>query len=189
MNLEAALKEELAGTYDLKSAREKREVEMTITRPISEAMTAKDYPAAVTAIEAATQLRPKLKRGLEYHHLLALYHADLPKGIAVSRDVLKESDQDLGAYQMMLAIFAVETDLSPAAYQFGKTLASEVDQRGITHFLFLAMKADLYFNAGDKLEAVRLSELALAKAEKDPDAKPEMIDRIRKSLAKHKEAL
>jgi thiol-disulfide isomerase/thioredoxin len=183
--LEGVLKEELAGTYDLAAARTRRETELEITRPIGEAMAAKNYPEAVRAIDAALEKRPQLKYNLGYQHLTALYHADLARGIKVSQDILTESGHEPGAYHMMMAIFAVETDLSPAAYAFGKTLIKEVEDRGVGNYMFTAMKAELYANAGEPEQATKFAEEALAQALKDPHATPGNLALIRKNLAKH----
>ncbi|NTV74342.1 MAG: TlpA family protein disulfide reductase [Holophaga sp.] len=185
--LDGVLKEVLAGTYDLAGARNKRETELEITRPIGEAMAAKNYPVAVKAIEAAVAKRPNLKYALGYQHLVALYHADLERGIQVSREILTESNHEQGAYYMMQAIFAVETDLAPAAYAFGKELARDLEARGLGNYMLTAMKAELYANAGDRQEAIRFAEEALAAAEKDPHATAGNLALIRKNLARHRE--
>ncbi|BDU74719.1 TlpA disulfide reductase family protein [Mesoterricola silvestris] len=185
--MKAALDEVLAGSYDIASARARRETEMEITRPIGVAMAAKDYPRAVKVIEAAMEKRPKLKYSLAYQHLVALYHADLDRGIKVSRGILEESNHEQGAYYMMMAVFAVETDLSPAAYEFGKSIAKEVETRGLGNYMFTAMKAELYAHSGAPKEALAFCEEALAAAEKDPHATPANLKLIRKNLAKLKE--
>ncbi len=185
--LESVLKEELAGTYDLAGARTRRETELEITRPIGEAMAAKKYAEAAKAIEAAMEKRPKLKYSLAYQHLVALYHADLERGIQVSKAILEESNHEQGAYYMMQAIFAVETDLAPAAYDFGKSLAKDLEARGMGNYMLTAMKAELYANSGDPKAALRFAEEALAAAEKDPHATPGNLALIRKNLAKHRE--
>lgn len=186
--VEDALKEVLAGTYDLAAARARRETELEITRPIEEAMTARNYPKAIEVIGAAIAKRPALEHSLTYQQLVALYHADLAQGIRRSRQILEDSGHEPGAYWMMMAIFAVETDLSPEAYAFGRTLAGEVEQRGLGNFMFTAMKADLCFNAGDREQAIRLGEEALAAAGKDPHATPANLALIRKNLDKHRAA-
>ncbi|BDU75138.1 TlpA disulfide reductase family protein [Mesoterricola sediminis] len=185
--LEGVLKETLAGTYDLAAARTRRETELEITRPIEEAMAAKDYPRAIRVIDAAVEKRPALKHPLTYQRLVALYHADLELGRKVSREILEESGHEPGAYWMMIAAMAVQTDLSPEAYAFGRTLVAEAEQRGQANFMFTAMKAELYFNGGDRQEAARIGEEALAAALKDTHATPANLALIRKNLARYKE--
>jgi thiol-disulfide isomerase/thioredoxin len=186
--MEESLKEVLAGRYDLATARTRRETELEITRPIEEAMGAKDYPRAAKVIATALEKRPNLEQNLAYQQLVALYHCDLDRGIARSREILTSSDHAQGAYWMMMAIFATETDLSPAAYAFGKQLVSDVQARGMGNYMFDAMASDLWFNTGDKAESIRLGEKALAAAEKDPNATAANLALIRKHLDLHKAA-
>lgn len=186
--LEESLKEILAGSYNMASARTRRETELEIVRPIDEAMAARDYAQALQVIAAAIEKRPALEHALTYKQLVALYHTDLERGIARSKQILEQSNHETGAYWMMMAIFAVETDLSPAAYTFGKTLAADVVARGMSNYMFDAMASDLWFNAGDRAEAIRLGEKALAAAEMDPQVTPANLALIRKHLDLHKAA-
>src|SRR5262249_36311215 len=95
--MEETLKRVIDGTYDLAAERNRREVEMEVTRPIEEAMAAKNYKSAVTAIDTALAKRPQLKYSLMYSLLLSLYHCDLERGMKLSRDVLTDSHQEIGA--------------------------------------------------------------------------------------------
>lgn len=186
--MEDTLKQVIDGTYDVAAARNKREIEMEVTRPIGEAMAAKNYKAAAQAIENAMAKRPPLKYSLMYTYLVALYHSDLPKGIEVSQGVLKESNGEIGAYQMMSSIFATQTDLSPEAYKFGLGIIDEASKLNLGVFMFKAMKAATYFNMGDKEQAIKVAEESVALAEKDPNATPELKELVKKNLAKYKAA-
>ena len=186
--MEETLKQVIDGTYDATAARNKREIELEVTRPIGEAMEAKNYKAAAKAIDSALEKRPQLKYSLMYSLLVALYHSDLDRGMALSQQVLKESNGEIGAYQMMSSIFATQTDLSPAAYKFGLGIIDEATTKGLGVFMFKAMKAATYFNMGNKDEAIKVGEEAVALSEKDPNSTPELRELLKKNLAKFKAA-
>lgn len=186
--MEDVLKQVIAGTYNVASAREKREIELNVTRPIDEAITAKDYKKAVKAIDTALAKRPQLEYNLTYPRLVALYHADLEQGKTLSAKILKESNQAIGAYQMMSSIFATQTDLSKTAYEFGLGVIDEAITYNQGVFMFTAMKAATFFNMGDKDQAIKFGEESVALADKEPNASPEIKAMLKKNLEKYKAA-
>lgn len=186
--MEETLKKVLDGTYDVAAARTKREFELNFTRPIDEAMAAKDYAKAVKAIDRALEKRPELEYTLTYPRLVALYHTDLPKGIELSKKILTESNRAIGAYQMMASIFATQPKLSKEAYEFGIGLIDEAITLNQGVHMFTAMKAEAYFHLGDKAKAIQLGEEAVKLAEKEPHASKEQLALLTKNLAKYKAA-
>ncbi len=186
--MEETLQKVIAGTWDSAGAREKREVEQKVTRPINEAMAKKDYPGAIKAIDAAVAQRPQLEYSLTYPLLVALYHSDLQRGKTFSQKILKDSNNANGAYQMMSSIFATETTLSKEAYAFGLGIIDEGTAQGVGVFMFKAMKAATYFNSGDKAKAIEVAEESVALIAKEPKAPPEMVSLLKKNLAKYKAA-
>ncbi|RYG72153.1 TlpA family protein disulfide reductase, partial [bacterium] len=75
-DLEVALTQIVADKYDLEAARTQRAREVETTRPIREAMAAKEYPQAVRLMDAAIARRPEEARFYTYDRLVALFHAD-----------------------------------------------------------------------------------------------------------------
>jgi thiol-disulfide isomerase/thioredoxin len=185
--MEDVLKKVIDGTYDVASAREKREIELNVTRPIDEAIGAKDYKKAVKAIDSALVKRPQLEYNLTYPRLVALYHADLEQGKTLSAKILKDSNQAIGAYQMMSSIFATQTDLSKPAYEFGRGIIDEAIKFDQGVFMFMAMKAATYFNMGDKAQAIKFGEESVALADKEPNASPQIKTMLKKNLEKYRE--
>lgn len=184
--MESALTQVIAGTFDVAGARDKREVEVTVTRRIDEGLAAKNYGAVTKVIDEAVAKRPALAYNLTYPRLVALYHADLLRGIQMSKDILKESNQAIGAYQMMASIFATQTDLSVAAYKFGLELIDEAITLKQGVFMFTAMKAEVCFHLGDRAQARKLGSEALALADKEPHAGDQIKTLLRKNLEKYK---
>ncbi|MBN9500384.1 MAG: hypothetical protein BGO01_17215 [Armatimonadetes bacterium 55-13] len=186
--MEETLVQVLDGTYNLAAAREKREYEYSIKRPIDEAMNGKKYAELVKLIDAAIEKKPELAYPLTYNKLVGLYHSNLEEGKAYSTKVLLDSQNAIGAFQMMSSIFAVYDDLSKEAYQYGIGLIDDAIKQDLGVFMFTAMKAATYFNMGDKAQAIKFAEESVALAEKDQYATPEQMTLLKKNLAKFKAA-
>jgi thiol-disulfide isomerase/thioredoxin len=188
-NLGEVLQQVLADKFDVAAAKRRRDVDLKLVRPLDEALTNKDYKRALELIDAIVAQQPNLAPAHDYNRLIALYHIDLPGGIALSDKILADSHHDIGAYRMMASIFATQTNLSPAAYEFGQKLMAEALKKGEMTYLFLAMNADLRANMGDKAGAVKSQEQAVAAAEKDSHAPPDFVESMKKKLDKLKAAL
>ena len=184
-----ALEQVLADKFDVAAARSRRDLELKMVRPLDEAMAAKDYKRALELMDAIVAQQPKLAQAQTYSRLIARYHTDLDAGIALSNQILTDSDHEIGAYRMMASIFATQTDLSPAAYKFGQKLMAEALEKKEMTYLFLAMNADLCANMGDKIGAEKSQEQAVAAAEKDSHAPPDFVESMKKKLVKLKAAL
>ncbi|MBI1332164.1 MAG: redoxin domain-containing protein [Armatimonadetes bacterium] len=183
--LDSVLEKVVEGKFDVASAREQREVQVSVLRPIDEAVQKKDYKSAVKAIDSAVQLRPKLEYTLTYPLLLSLYHCDFARGKSLSAKILKDSDGAIGAYQMMSSIFATQKDLSPEAYRFSLGLIDDALKQNQNAFMFKAMKAEVFFSLNQKNDAITWAKDAIAMAEKEPYASDEIKELMRKNLAKY----
>lgn len=183
--MEDSLKQVLAGTFDVKAAREARETEMRYTRPVDELMASKDYPKLLTAIETAIKAQPKLEYPMTYAHLVALYHVDLAKGKAYSDKVLKDSDEAPGAYHMMSSVFAAYDDLTPGAYRYGLTLAEKGMKVSPENIMLDAIKAEIEFHLNDKAAAIAAIKVAIDKADKETRTSEQFRTMLRESLKKY----
>jgi hypothetical protein len=161
---------------------------MQLLRPIDDAMAAKNYAAAAAGVEKAVAKKPELFYSLAANYLVALYHADLKKGMTVSRKILTDSQGAPGAYQMISSIFATQPDLSPEAYKFGVGILDEAIQKWPQDFLYTAMKADIVFRLGDKAQAIKLAQSALDAAQKRPEIPAKIIELIQKNIARYQAA-
>ena len=188
-DLGKVLQQVLADKFDVAAARSRRDTDLKLVRPLSEAMDNQDYKRALELMDAIVAQQPNLAPAYDYYRLIALYHLDLPAGIARSDKILADSHHDIGAYRMMASIFATQTNLPPAAYEFGQKLMAEALKKGEMTYLFLAMNADLRANVGDKAGAVKSQEQAVAAAEKDSHAPPDFVESMKKKLEKLKAAL
>lgn len=183
--METALIQVLDGTYDLEAAREKREVELKITRPIDTALANRDYPALLKAIDSAIKQKPDMEYALTYNRFVALFHTDLAQGKEYAKKILAESEKAPGAYQMMTSIFAVYDDFSKEAYLYGLSLADEVISQHPKGLMFHAIRGEICFHMGRKAEALKSIKEAIALAEAEPNVTPEFRETLKKSLAKY----
>lgn len=186
--MDEVLQQVLDDKFDVAAAKGKRNEALSTVRPIDDAMAAKDYPAALKRIDAALAKQPSLAQAYAYSRLIALFHTDLNAGIAFSRQILKEQNDDIGAYRMVASLFASQTDLAPAAYNYGQGVIDEALKKDEMKYLFLAMAADLRENLGDHAGAAKYQEQAVAAAEKDEHAPADFVDSLRRKLAKLKNA-
>lgn len=183
---EGVLQKVLEGTYDVAAARETRETRLKVLRPIEEAMAAKKYAVAAKAIDAAIQSKPTLEYQLTYPRLVALFHSDLQAGIKLSQRIIDEAKPPTGAYYMISSIFASESKLSKAAYEYGIKVIDEARTQTPRDYMLVAIRAEASFHAGDKAQAIKFGEEAKDMADKEPLASPEHKTLIAKNLAKYK---
>lgn len=187
-NVETALKQVLAGTNNIRADREQREVAQQVTRPVDEALAKKDYRALIATVDNAVKKRPNLEYRLTYPLLVGLYHADLPRGIKLSKKILKDSQGAIGAYQMMTSLFATEPGLSKEAYTFGLKLADEGMKLNQGVWMFKAMKGEIYLSLHQKEKAIELGEQAVALAQKDANTSDQGRALALRSLEKFRAA-
>jgi len=190
--MQNALEQVVAGTYDPAPLKQERETHLQLLRPVEEAMTARNYPAAIERIEKAIAKQPSLFVPLAYTYLTALFHADEKKGMAVARKILTEENSggkpQPGAYQMIGSLFATEPDLSPAAYRFGVEVLDEALRQWPKDYMYSMMKASIFFHQGDKAQALHLAKGALSEAQSSPQKSPEAIALIKKYIAQYETA-
>lgn len=188
-NLESVLAQVVDDKFDVAAARNRRALEVETTRPIREAVSAKDYQKVLRLIEIAVQKKPESERYYVYDRLTAQFHVDPALGKQASESILRESDGEIGAYQMIASIFASGKDLSPEAYRYGKSVIQRALEKNDRRYLFLAMNAEVSASLGEKSEAVRLQEEAVKAAENDEHAPKEFVEFLRKNLEKFRKAL
>lgn len=91
-------------------------------------------------------------------------------------------------YQMLCSIPASDKTLSPAAYQFGRTLAAEALKKKDRAYLFYAMDAAMASSLSDKAGAVQSQTAAVEAAATDSHCPPEFLTFLQKNLEKFKAA-
>ena len=188
-NLGEVLQQVLEDKFDVAAAKQRRGLELKLVRPLNDAMATNDFKRALELIDAILAEQPKQAPAYAYTRLIALYHTDLEAGVALSNQILTDAKHDIGAYRMMASIFATQTNLPPAAYQFGQGLIDEALKKDEMKYLFLAMDAELRANVGDRAGAVRCQEQAVAAAQKDAHAPPDFVESLKRKLARFKAAL
>ena len=123
---------------DVPAAKNRRDLELKMVRPLNEAMAAKDYVnAPLNSIDAIVAQQPALAHAHAYSRLIALYHTDLDAGIALSNKILTEADHEIGAYRMMASILATQTDLFPGRLQVWPGTDGRSPEKGEMTYLFL----------------------------------------------------
>jgi len=70
-NLDEVLQQVLAGKFDVAAARHRRDVDLSVVRPLNEAMAANDFKRAGSVLEVALQLNP-------HNHALTMTYAFKP---------------------------------------------------------------------------------------------------------------
>lgn len=188
--LDTALTQVVSDKFDVTAASAQRERQVGPMQAIQQALADKDYAGAIKLIDAQTAKDPAASRGLDFLRLTAIAHTDQPEYQKQARDILTQRDGDIGTYQMLCSIPASAPDLSPDAYKFGRGLVDEAlhkkeMDRG---YLFLAMRAAIDTNLGDKDEAVTDQTASVKAAETDSHCPPEFLEFLRKSLDKAKAA-
>ena len=183
-NLESVLAQVVDDKFNVPNARAQRAMEVEVTRPISEAMEAKEFAKAIKLIDAFVAKKPDMARRYTYDRLVALYHLDPNAAEAQSTKILEESNHEIGAYRMVVSIFAAYKDLPKAAYPFGRKLCDEALAKNEMKYLFLAMSAEINSDLGDLKGAVKAQAEAVEVASTDPHAPKEFVDFLRKNLEK-----
>lgn len=182
--IDEALQQILDDKFDRAAANNQRDQEMGTVRPLNEAMANKDYQRALQLMDANVAKKPSLAPAYAYSRLIALYHTDVKAAIAFSNQILEEQNHDIGIYRMIASVLATQTDLSPAAYNFGQGLIDEALKKGEMNYLFLAMDSDLRTNLGDSAGAIKYQTQAVAAAEKDVHAPADFVESLKRKLAK-----
>jgi len=186
--LEDVLSQVVADKFDVESARKQRAVEVEQTRPLHEAMAARQYQKVLDLIDAITAKHPEQASRYAYDRLTALFHVDLPKASEEGEKILEEMKDDIGIYQMLSSIFASQKDLSPEAYRYGRRLIDKAIEKNERLYMFLAMAAEVESSLGDKQGAVKSQEAAVKAAEGDSHAPKEFVEFLRKNLERFKKA-
>ncbi len=187
--LSQALDQVLADKFDVAAERGRRDADLKWVRPLDEALTKKDYKRAIKLMDEIVAQQPSSAPAHAYDRLIALFHVDVPAGIALSDKILNDANHEIGAYRMIASIFATQADLPLDACKYGRKIMDEALQKGEMTYLFLAMNADFCANLGDKTGAAKSQEKAVAAAEKDSHAPPDFVESMRKKLDKYKAAL
>lgn len=176
----------VADKFDVSAARDRRATEVETTRPIREAMAGKKYAEALKLIDAAIAKKPAQAPYYTYDRMVALFHANPAQAEKESRAILTEAEGNIGAYRMIVSIFAAHKDLTNPSYRFGKTLANEALAKNEMKFMFLAMSAEISMSLGDKAEAIKIQEAAIKEAEVEPHTTKEFVEFLKKNLARMK---
>jgi len=187
-NLEKVLTQVIDDKFDVAAARDRRAMEVETTRPIREAMDGKQWTSAIKLMDAAVVKKPQTERMYTYDRLVALFHAQPTTAIDESEKILTESNGEIGAYRMIVSIFASQKDLSPAAYKYGEKAADAAIAKNEMKYMFLAMSAEIKSSLGDKAGAVKMQEQAVQAAEVDSHAPADFVVFLKKNLEKFKAA-
>ncbi len=186
--LEEALIQVVDGTFDVSAARSRRALEVETTRPVHEAIEGKRWKDVLRLTDLAVAKRPELGRIYAYDRLTATFHTDLEAGKTQAEAALKETNEDIGTYQMVASIFASQKDLSPAAYGYGKAIVDRALVKKDREYLFLAMGAEIRSSLKDPLGAVEFQDRAVRAAEVDTHAPPDFVTFLRRNLERFREA-
>ncbi len=183
LQLDSAVKQVLDGTFDVKAARERRDLEMSVIRPIQEALAGKEYRKAIHLIDAAVQKKPDLKRMYDYDRLVALFQVDAIQAESDSNKILEDSRHEIGAYRMIGSILATQSGLAKGAYEYGLSIIKDALKQNEMGYLFLAMGSDVCENLGDHAGALEMQTQGVSAAEKDSHAPPDFVLSMKKKLA------
>lgn len=186
--LDAAIDGVLAGTFDIAAAKAKFDqaaARDVVVHPIAEAFRAKNYEAALAAIDKAEAAYPDLKEDLERWRLEMLVRTGSPEGKAAARALL-EGEQGNDMYLLYIVARAIldPTEKVPDPdYQTALRLAERSAQMSeMKDSMILNTYALALFKTGNKKKALEMQTRAveLAKAEPIPDAAriKEMEDRL-----------
>jgi thiol-disulfide isomerase/thioredoxin len=183
--MEEALTKVIDGTFDIKAAREAREVELKFTRPIDEALAKKDYPTLLKTIDEAIAERPAMEYNLTYNRFVALFHVDVEQAKKFTTKVLDESNKAPGAYHMISSISASYDDLPADAYRFGLTIAKQGIEISPENIMLNGIEAEIYFHLNEKDNAIKAIKVAIEKAKNETRTSKEFREMLDKSLKKY----
>lgn len=184
VGFDAVIKQVVDGKFDVAAARARREQQVGPMQAIQAAMAAGEYATVIKLIDAEIVRNPSTAPRYDYQRLNALAHTDLPAFQKRARKILTETGGNASIYQMLCSIPASAKDLSPAAYQFGRSLINEALEKKEREYLFLAMGAEIATSLGDKASAVRSQTAAVKAAETDTHCPPEFLQMLRNKLVK-----
>jgi thiol-disulfide isomerase/thioredoxin len=184
--LEAVLPQIIDNHWDLAVAKQARETEKEIVRPVMEAMEAKHYKDALAAMAVSLKKRPDMERFFAYDRLVCLFYIDIKQATAEAERILTEAKGEIGAYQMIGSIPASQEDMSPAAFEYGLA----IDKRALEktdndrQYMFLSMEAATSWNLKRRDDAIQLESQAIDAAEHDTHAPAPFIEFLKRTLAK-----
>lgn len=184
VGFESVLKQVVADKFDVAAARARREQQLGPMQAIQAAIDAKSWATALKRIDAEIVRNPNSEARFEYTRLSILAHSSLPTFQKRARNILTQTKGDAGIYQMLCSIFASSKDLSPEAYQFGRSLIDEALLKKEREYLFFAMASEIDSSLGDKSSAVRSQTAAVKAAETDSHCPPEFLQMLRNKLEK-----
>jgi thiol-disulfide isomerase/thioredoxin len=172
----------LAGTYDVVAARARRATDVELVRPVKEAMDAKNFGKALELIQSITAKHPNMSRYYQYDTYTSYAHTDLAKTKEMTEQVLKDSNEEIGAYQMMCSVYASDPDLSAQAYRYGFELIKKALAKKDREYMFLSMAGGVCMKLKDRDGALRYDEEAVAAAEKDSHAPKPFVEFLKRNL-------
>lgn len=188
-NMEATLNQVLAGTFNVQAAREHRETELSLTRPIRQAMNDSKYADAIKLIDQAIKVKPDNARIYAYDRLVAQFHADPDAAKVTAQKILEESGHDIGAYRMVASIFATYKDLAKPSYEYAVGVIEEALKKNEMGYMFMAMHAEVNANLNDFPGAVTWQEQSIKAAEGDSHAPKEFVDFLKKNLKRFQDGV
>jgi thiol-disulfide isomerase/thioredoxin len=186
--LETALPQVIDDKFDVAAAGALRDKQLGPMQAIQAALGAKDYAGALKLIDAEIAKAPEARPRWSVMRLTALAHVDVAAFEKESREILTQTNGDIGMYQMVCSIPASSPDLTPEAYRFGRGIVDEALVKKDREYLFLAMGAAIDSSLGDKQGAVTSATAAVKAAETDSHCPPEFLEFLRKNLEKFKAA-
>ena len=181
--LESTLSQVVEDKFDVASARSKRAADVETVRPIRQALEQKSYRAAIDLIHEADAKHPEQSRMWDYDLLVAMFHAEPPAAMKRADAILADAQGDIGAYRMVVSIFASQKDLSRPTYVYGRGLSTKALAKNEMKYLFLAMDAEICSSLGDTDGAVKSQEQAVEQAEHDTHAPKDFVEFLKKNLA------
>ena len=180
--LDEVLAQVLDGKYDVNAAKQRRALEVEAIRPVKEAMTAKEFSKALSLMDKIVAKRPEMTRYYEYDRYTAYAHIDLAKTKQVSEETIKNSNGDIGAYQMMCSVYASCPDLSQQAYKFGMTLIQQALAKKDRAYLFLSMAGGVSMSLHDRTKAIEYARQAVDAAQADSHAPAPFIEFLKRNV-------
>ncbi len=180
--LEEVLPKVLDGSFNVQSAREKRATEVEAIRPVKEALDDKQYAKALTLIDQIVAKRPNMSRYYDYDRYSIFAHIDLPQAKTMSEKLIKDTNGEIGIYQMMSSVYASQADLSPEAYAFGMSLIQEALAKKDREYLFLSMAGAVSMFQHDRPKAIDYAKQAVAAAEKDSHAPAPFVEFLKRNV-------
>lgn len=182
MEMDDVLAKVVAGTWDVKAAAEKaRKAEeetarrMEMMAPLSKAVEAKDYKQAVIEIDKIIATQPEMEKQLGYAKFSYLAMSDEAAAQKYARRLLTgiAKNEPMLLNDIAWAIAGTESKFKKPDYK----LAIEMAKRGVEltkeeNAFVLDTLAYAYYKTGDKKNAIKYQEKAVAVVEKAGDTIP-----------------